>query len=97
MTSLSELEPLTELEKCFVDKLHKVFAQVHPQKPEKGVAALLKKAREQAAQSNQSLAEILETLYQGAVERTERRIKLLSQCDIQSRNEPLSHSSDPHS
>ena len=82
MTSLSELEPLSNLEKRFAEKLHTVFAQVYPQKPEKGIATLLKRARAEASKTSQPLEEILETLYQGAVERTERRIKLLSQCNI---------------
>lgn len=92
MTSLSELEPLNELERRFAEKLQIVFAQVHPQKPEKGIAALLKRARIQASKTHQPLEEILETLYQGAVERTERRIQLLSQCSI-SPNKTHPHSS----
>jgi hypothetical protein len=88
-SQMPEHIPLTPIEQEFADKLQTLFARVQPQKPEKGIAALLKRARNKAKQTDQPMELILEEIYKAAVERTERRIQLLSQCSLRSsaRNE----------
>ena len=73
---------LGPLEKAYWHKLDAVFQQVQPQKPAKGIEALLKRARTAAAQANVTLEQALEEVLQGAVERTERRVRLLNQCSL---------------
>jgi hypothetical protein len=74
--------PLTPLEQTYREKLLAVFARVQPKYPEKGVMPLIRRARELAIQQGLSDEAALETVYQGAVTRTEARIQLLMRCDL---------------
>ena len=59
---------------------------VHSQKPEKGIRALLMRARQRVESEGVPHEQALEEIYQGAVVRTERRIELLNRCNL--RNNP---------
>lgn len=80
-------DDLNPAERLFIERLAQVFAMVNPQKPEKGMMALLTRARQLAKETGQPLELVLEEVYQGAKERTERRVQLLSQCSLQVRND----------
>jgi hypothetical protein len=73
-------EPLSELERHFRERLLVLFARVDAQQPEKGVQTLLLRAHAIASETKQPLAQVLEAVYQDALERTERRLALLNQC-----------------
>lgn len=81
------LTELNELEERFAERLRLLFGQVDPQKPEKGIAVLLKRAREQAAKTGQPMEQALEEVYQSAAERTARRVELLSSCPLTPKKE----------
>jgi lysine/ornithine N-monooxygenase len=70
------------LEAQFVPKFLALFAQVSARQPEKGVKALILRARRQARQTGLPLETVLDQVYQDAVERTERRIQLLQRCEL---------------
>lgn len=76
-------EPLTPLERDYWQKLHALFARVNPQKPEKGITALLERARKEVA-TGKPEAQALAEMYAAAEERTERRIALLNTCALKS-------------
>ena len=76
-------QTLSPLEQSAWKRLHAIFQNVHPQKPEKGIKALILRARETARQQNIALEIALETILAGATERTERRVQLLQQCRLQ--------------
>ena len=55
---------------------------VNPQKPEKGLTTIIKRARDEAQGTGENLEHVLERHYQGAKERTERRVTLLNHCEL---------------
>jgi|GEM_PF-2178045 len=75
-------QTLSPVEQIYWHKLAEVFQMVSVQKPEKGIKALLLRARVDALTSGVSLEEALKAVYQGARERTERRVALLSRCQL---------------
>ena len=75
---------LSPLEKAYWHKLADVFALVNPQKPEKGLIAIIQRAREEASSKEEALELVLERHYQGAKERTERRLLLINNCELRS-------------
>jgi hypothetical protein len=70
----------TELEQRYCERFLALFARVEAQQPEKGIRTLIARARTLALESGQSLEVALELVYQEALERTERRLALISQC-----------------
>ena len=77
-------DDLSPLEREYRDKLHALFARVNPQQPEKGIRALLERARKETS-AGKPETEALAEMYAGAEERTERRIALLSNCSLENR------------
>jgi hypothetical protein len=77
-------ESLTEIEKLYWNKLEDLFQMVKPKKPEKGLQALISKARSISVENNMQYEQALEDVFQGAKERTLCRVKLLNQCSTQS-------------
>jgi len=75
-------ESLTEIEKLYWQRLAELFQMVNPQKPEKGIQALILKARRYSSENDVPYEQALEDVFQGAKERTLRRVELLSQCPI---------------
>jgi hypothetical protein len=73
---------LLPIEQVYWHKLAELFQRVNPQKPEKGIQALILRARNAATENAGLLEEELERTFQAAKERTERRIQLLSQCHL---------------
>ena len=82
MTSSDFYSALSPVEKAYWHKLAEVFQLVNPQKPEKGIQALILRARNAAAENQSPLENELESMFQGAKERTLRRIELLSRCQL---------------
>lgn len=80
------MSDLTPLEEAYRQKLLSLFALVDPQKPEKGVRTLLKRARHRADAEGISYEQALADMYAGAEERTHRRVALLKACPTR-RNE----------
>jgi hypothetical protein len=75
-------ESLTETEKLYWQRLADLFQMVNPQKPEKGIKALILKARISSVENDIPYEQALEDVFQGAKERTLRRVELLSQCPV---------------
>lgn len=69
-------------ERLYRDRFFRLFEAVVPRHPEKGVRAMLARARAQAQQYDISLAEALEDQYRQAEIRTQRRVALLSDCKL---------------
>lgn len=86
MNSSSFYSTLTDLEKTYWHKLSEVFAQVQPQQPEKGIEALIQRARKAALEKGTDLAIELEYQFRGASERTRRRLELLGACQLPKQN-----------
>ncbi|HEY8269719.1 MAG TPA: hypothetical protein VIG33_02440 [Pseudobdellovibrionaceae bacterium] len=82
MSQASFYDSLSSLEKTYWHKLSEVFQLVAAQKPEKGIETLLLRARKAAEQNGTTLAQELETVFQGAQERTLRRMELLGACQL---------------
>jgi hypothetical protein len=61
-------------------KLADLFQLVQPQKPEKGCKALILKARQASIENQSSLEMELAIVFQGAEERTHRRVGLFGHC-----------------
>ncbi len=75
-------EPLSPAEQAFRDRCLKLFSRVDAENPDKGIAALLERAKSRAKESSIPYETALDQIYQEAEERTERRIELLMQCAI---------------
>lgn len=73
---------LNLLEQSYWQQLYDVFQLVQPQKPEKGIKALIIRARALADNENISLEAALQSILEGATLRTENRVKLLNQCKL---------------
>lgn len=73
---------LTALEQDYWARFIALFARVDAKKPEKGIQALFARARQQALQQAKPLEVALQAEFEAATERTERRVSLLSQCQI---------------
>jgi hypothetical protein len=71
---------LSPLEKTYWHKLDEVFAQVSPQKPEKGLRTIIQRARKEVLKTGEDLELVLEQHFQSVKERTERRIALINEC-----------------
>lgn len=84
------LPDLSPLEVMYREKLLVLFERVDSRQPEKGIWTLICRARQKACQEGISLKDALEAVYRGAVERTERRLQLLSACPT--KREPFSSS-----
>lgn len=67
-------------EAAFCERLSVLFALVSPQKPEKGIRALLARARALAEAEGIVLSLALEQTYEDAEKRTHARLQLLGQC-----------------
>lgn len=79
---MQDLNPLSQAEKIYAQKLSDLFQLVTPQKPEKGIRALLLRARQRVATEGVSPEQALAEIYAGAKERTERRVRLLAACPL---------------
>lgn len=75
-------QTLSPLEKEYWHQLDSLFQQVQPQEPEKGIQALLMRARQKTVTDGIPLEQALQDILQGAKERTERRVLLLAQCAL---------------
>lgn len=73
---------LIDIEKLYWHKLDGLFSLVNPQKPEKGIKAIITRARMAALKDQQPIEQHLEKLFSEAEERTRRRLVLLSQCQL---------------
>lgn len=82
MSSAAFYESLSALERTYWHKLAELFQLVDPQKPEKGIQALILRARKASAEKQTPLADELETMYQAAKGRTLQRVELLSRCQL---------------
>ncbi|MEB3206707.1 MAG: hypothetical protein VKK59_05090 [Vampirovibrionales bacterium] len=98
-TSSSDLKPVPTLFETADDtlapmaqKLFELFERVQAQKPERGVNALLRRAQNLSRLQNITLADALEAIYQGALQRTEARLALTQSCSGCQPN--VSHRSD---
>lgn len=80
-------DSLSPIEKAYWHKLAELFQMVNPQKPEKGIEALILRARKASKQNGSDLEQELEAVFLGAQERTLRRVKLLSACQIPNRSD----------
>lgn len=75
-------DSLSEVERDYWHQLAELFQLVTPQKPEKGIETLILRARKASAQKQTPLAHELEVVFQGAKERTLRRVELLNACSL---------------
>ena len=82
MTSPDFYSDLSPLEQTYWHKLADLFQLVDPQKPEKGCKALILKARKNTLAKVSALETELELIFQGAQERTLRRVALLGMCTL---------------
>lgn len=82
MSSTAFYESLSELERTYWHKLAELFQLVDPKKPEKGIQALILRARKASAENQLPLADELKSIFQAAKERTLRRVELLSRCQL---------------
>ncbi len=73
-------DTLSPLEQAYWHRLSEVFALVNPQQPEKGLITIIQRARDEAKNTEEALEHVLERHYQGAKERTKRRVYRLNQC-----------------
>ncbi len=77
-------ETLSPLEKVYWAQLEALFRRVEARRPEKGIVALIFRARALVAHQNIPLEQALADTLEGATQRTERRIALLKQCPLKS-------------
>lgn len=77
-----DLDNLDPLEAEYRDKLLALFQRVQPRVPDKGIRTLLARARKRMADEGLPQALVLEEMYRGALERTERRVRLLERCPL---------------
>jgi hypothetical protein len=82
MLSSDFYKALSPIEKEYWYKLFELFQLVNPQKPEKGIETLLLRAQKAALQNGSAIEKELETIFQGAHERTHRRLERLRSCKI---------------
>jgi hypothetical protein len=82
VSSTAFYESLSELERTYWEKLAELFQLVNPQKPEKGIQALILRARKASAENQSPLADELESMFQAAKERTLLRVELLNRCQL---------------
>jgi len=82
MTSSDFYSQLSPLEQTYWHKLTDLFQLVDPQKPEKGCQTLILRARQASVKNESSLETELESIFQGAQERTLRRVALLGTCTL---------------
>jgi hypothetical protein len=82
VSSTALYESLSALERTYWHKLAELFQLVNPQKSEKGIQALILRARKASAENLSPLADELEATFQVAKERTLRRMELLSRCQL---------------
>ncbi len=66
--------------------LFELFERVQAQQPERGVNTLLHRAQNLSKAENITLSLALETIYQGALKRTEARLALTQSCSGFKRN-----------
>lgn len=59
-----------------------LFARVQAKHPERGIATLFSRAKKQVEKTGCPYGDALETEYQAAKIRTEKRLALTQQCDI---------------
>lgn len=76
MTDELDGEELTQAELAFAARLRELFARVDAAQPERGVRALVRRARRIAREERRAPEVVLDELYAGAVRRTERRLEL---------------------
>jgi hypothetical protein len=82
MTQTSFYEALLPIEKTYWHKLADLFQLVAPQKPERGIETLILRARKASKHHGSDLEWELETVFQGAQERTRQRVALLGSCQL---------------
>lgn len=70
------------LNEVYAGKLAEVFSWVDARLPEKGIETILSRARREADEKNLPYAHMLEQHYQGVLERTQRRLRLIAQCSV---------------
>jgi len=86
MTSPDFYSDLSPLEQTYWHKLAELFQLVDPKKPEKGCKALILKARKSSLEKVSSLETELELIFQGAEERTQRRMSLFGNCKLKNKD-----------
>lgn len=84
MSPPSFYETLSPLEKKYWEALYALFQRVQPAKPEKGIQALLIRARKLVDEQNVLPEAALERILREATERTDRRVELLNRCALKS-------------
>lgn len=82
MTEHLFYDELSSIEKTYWHQLSDLFELVSPQKPEKGIKTLILRARSAARHPGSNLETELEKIFQGARNRTLKRVALLSACQI---------------
>ena len=80
-------EELNTLEKEYWDKLMQLFMRADPKYPEKGIIAVIKKARSYSESNRIPLETALQKFYSEAENRTEKRLELLMKCSINKQKE----------
>lgn len=88
MSTPSFYETLSPLEKKYWEALYALFQRVQPAKPEKGIQALLIRARKLVEEQGLSPEAALERILREATERTNRRVELLNRCALKSAQSP---------
>lgn len=88
MSPPSFYETLSPLEKKYWESFYALFQRVQPAKPEKGIQALLIRARKLVEEQNILPEAALERILREATERTDRRVELLNQCALKSDKSP---------
>ncbi len=75
-------DTLSPLEREYRQKLLDLFSLVNPRQPQKGVQALLTRARERVLAEGIPPEQALTEMYAGAEARTMRRVALLNACTL---------------
>ena len=82
MTESVFYNSLSQIEQEYWHQLADLFQLVNPQKPEKGIQSLILRARKSSRDNQSSLEQELGAVFQGAKERTLRRVALLNACQL---------------
>jgi len=82
MTESVFYNSLSQIEQEYWHQLADLFQLVNPQKPEKGIQSLILRARKSSGDNQSSLEQELDAVFQGAKERTLRRVALLNTCQL---------------
>ena len=75
-------ESLSPIEQDYWHRFNDLFALVEAKQPEKGILALIQRAKVQATSKNLPLESALSAEFKAAEKRTQRRLALLQSCSI---------------